>query len=141
MTSAALDIAMTQRSQTYRGRALKRFIVQLFALAIVCAPLLTTLTPLSNASATHVCTMSCCIGKGPHAAGSCSSGLLKKLRAIEPETEVLCGLDRITISSSAQLSPESSKAAPIKSQETDRCGEDLQASMPDRSAAGTGETN
>jgi hypothetical protein len=61
--------------------------------------LLSALIPFSAASSTHFCTMECCVGKAPHLAGECSSGLLKDLpQIVDDQPEVFCGLERAGIS-------------------------------------------
>lgn len=59
--------------------------------------LLAGIAPFKSASAGNLCTMACCAGLAPHAAGSChmemaGSGKLKPEPTPEPEPEKLCGL-------------------------------------------------
>jgi len=65
---------------------------RLLVTAVLFASLFSTLVPLVGASAAGLCTMECCIGTAPHAAGACSTGLMKKPANVEAESEVLCGL-------------------------------------------------
>jgi hypothetical protein len=56
------------------------------------ASVFSSLVPLVRTSAAGLCTMECCIGTAPHVAGACGTGLMKKPKNIEVESEVLCGL-------------------------------------------------
>ena len=63
---------------------------------------LSNLAPLAPASASSMCTLECCAGRAPHAAGSCMDGSCqavlsthkKARRVTEVQGDKLCGLSR-----------------------------------------------
>lgn len=82
---------MKEHSPTKRLPAivlLCRFLVT----AVLLASVFSTLVPLVSASAAGLCTMECCIGTAPHVAGACGTGVMKKPKNVDVESEVLCGL-------------------------------------------------
>ena len=79
----------------------KKSSISLVLRAILATPLLLALLAsgiaISNASGTHLCQMTCCIGMAPHEAGSCShSSCEVDLQPQAPvEVEQLCGAPRL----------------------------------------------
>jgi len=64
---------------------------------------LSSLAPLAPASASSLCTLECCAGRAPHAAGSCMNGSCQAVlsthktethRVAEAHSDRLCGLNR-----------------------------------------------
>lgn len=65
---------------------------------------LSSIAPLAPVSAGSVCTLECCVGRAPHAAGSCMSGSCQAVlsthktgaahRVTQAQGDKLCGLNR-----------------------------------------------
>lgn len=56
--------------------------------AMLVVVLLAGVAPLSALSRSHQCRMACCVGKSPHAEGSCSVSFLSETQAEEPDEQV-----------------------------------------------------
>jgi hypothetical protein len=72
-----------------RSSAARIFLATLFSLA-----LLSGVAPAGPLSAGHFCSMPCCAGKAPHAAGSCAGGSCHARVAVQRKAapEKFCGL-------------------------------------------------
>jgi hypothetical protein len=65
---------------------------------------LSSVAPLAPVSASSICTLECCTGRAPHAAGSCMNGSCHAVlsthktrtppRVTQAQSDKLCGLDR-----------------------------------------------
>jgi hypothetical protein len=71
-----------------------RFLSRLIVAAVLLLALLSGVAPLGSASAGHLCTMECCAGLPPHAAGSCHMGLSSpgETKQLEHDQSEHCGL-------------------------------------------------
>ena len=122
---------MKEHSPTKRHPAiimLCRFLVT----AVLLASVFSTLVPLVSASAAGLCTMECCIGTAPHVAGACGTGLMKKPKNVEVESEVLCGLKLTHLSpafiAATRLLPRDLMEPPPADIHQSSCGSQIEAS-------------
>jgi hypothetical protein len=65
------------------SKALKLAIPRIVVAALLVFALLSSVAPLSTFSSAHLCTMSCCIGKPPHLAGSCSVSFIHQKKTLD----------------------------------------------------------
>jgi hypothetical protein len=85
-------------SQSIRGLGLRRLSAVTLALLLV-AGFLSTIVPLASVSAGNICTLACCAGRMPHAAGSCMNGSchaaikLHRKTIQRPTAETFCGFE------------------------------------------------
>lgn len=94
---------MNRRSRQRWHCALDLLRRSLIAAGLVVS-LLSTVIPFSAASSVHWCTMECCVGKPPHAAGACDTNLMKSAPRESHDAEAFCGLHRHNLNRSAARS-------------------------------------
>lgn len=73
------------------------FVPRILVAVVLMLALLCGIAPLSSVSAGHLCTMQCCAGLAPHAAGSCHMDMSMNGKGAggdtpKPEPDELCGL-------------------------------------------------
>jgi hypothetical protein len=74
--------------------------------SILLLGMLATTFPMATIASSPMCTLSCCVGRAPHAAGSCMNGTCHaylrsranttRIQRAETYTEKFCGLNRLT---------------------------------------------
>lgn len=113
------------------SKALKLATPRIVVAALLVLALLSSVAPLSTFSLAHLCTMSCCIGKPPHLAGSCSVSFIHQKKV---PLDSNCGTDENSLEHQAGMHAQADVIREESANSSDHCHTETHSAAESSSA-------